>query len=287
MVVSILVSVTTYFLICLVFDIAFVSYGLVLSSGIPAIVSYPVSTIVINAYRKEEEARLELERLNALNNQLFSVLSHDIRGPVSSVHGILELLGMDLISKEEREEMIRDLSVKVDALLDLLQDVLEWTMHQRSNDQLDVQEFQVSEVWKQIEALYFYPAQKKSLKISIQPGAYTLFTNKSAYAFMCRNVFHNAIKFTPEHGYIQISFIEQENSLITIVKDGGVGMSPDQIHAIYHSDNWQSTPGTNAETGTGFGLKACIRYAHSLDGTIHIQSEAGKGTEVQIVLPMD
>jgi two-component system, sensor histidine kinase and response regulator len=105
------------------------------------------------------------------------------------------------------------------------------------------------------------------------------------YALITRNLIQNAVKFTPHGKSITISVEERENTVDTIIEDTGVGISKNIIDKIINDNTFYSTPGTDAEKGSGLGLMMCLKYAQMQNGKIHIESELNKGTRIVFQIP--
>lgn len=112
-----------------------------------------------------------------------------------------------------------------------------------------------------------------------------IYGDRGCYSFIIRNVLQNAIKFTPQRGTITVNMIEKENRTITIIEDNGIGISEENLTKILAGNEWISTPGTENEKGTGFGLKAASKYIELQNGSFNIESIPGEGSKVIIDLP--
>ena len=285
--ISIAVSVVIYYVLSIISGEDILVFGIIMSTIIPAIVAYPVSAILIGYHKKIAAQKLELERLNELNNKLFSIIAHDIRSPISGVHGILELLKMDALSKEEFSKYLDELSLTTDALLQFLTDILQWSKQQIDNKKISRSIFETQSVWDQIIAIYKHNLDTKEIHLETRNLNGKIYADEGSYSFIVRNILHNAIKFTPKKGAISITIEETENHTHTIIEDSGIGINTDNLNKILYSKEWVSTPGTNNEKGTGFGLKASAKYIEMLNGSLKIESEANKGTRVTVTLPKE
>ena len=99
-----------------------------------------------------------------------------------------------------------------------------------------------------------------------------------------RNVICNSIKFTPSSGHIEVSTIDIENNVQVIIKDTGVGISPEKIKTLFSLQENKSTLGTDRERGSGLGLVLVNEFMILNKGSISIDSSK-EGTNVQLLLP--
>jgi signal transduction histidine kinase len=252
---------------------------------IPAMVSYPMSYLVIRYYKKIEVQKDELKRLNEINNRLISIIAHDIRSPITGVYGILDLLKIDALSKEELASSINDMSGTVDNLLSFLDEILQWSKAQVENKEIEPELFNPQKVWSQTLALYQHNIDSKNISLVTTNLEQPIFADQGSYSFIVRNILQNAIKFTQQSGTIKVNLDNKEGRTITTIEDSGIGISKEDLDKILHSKEWVTTLGTNNEKGTGFGLKAATKYVEILDGNFEIESVLGKGTKVIIDLP--
>jgi DNA-binding response OmpR family regulator/anti-sigma regulatory factor (Ser/Thr protein kinase) len=101
-----------------------------------------------------------------------------------------------------------------------------------------------------------------------------------------RNILNNAIKFTPSGGSIAVKAYEVKDELVIEIADSGVGMEAGQVAILMSGMGEYSTKGTDNESGTGLGFRICLDYVKRNKGDISIQSEKGKGTNVQLRFPL-
>lgn len=285
MVISVTISVACYLIVSMLTGSKVNTFGLSLSTLIPAVISYPMSYLLIRYYKKIEVQKDELQRLNEINNRLISIIAHDIRSPISGVYGILDLIEIETFSKEELSYYINDLSGTVDNLLNFLDDILQWSKAQIENKRIEPELFNSQKIWTQVLALYHHNTEAKNINLVAHNLEQSIYADEGSYSFITRNILHNAIKFTPKSGSIYIDLTKKGDRTITTIEDNGVGISEEKLEKILFSKEWVTTIGTNDEKGTGFGLKAAAKYIEIMDGKLQIESTPGKGTKVIIDLP--
>ncbi|MFY0696650.1 MAG: HAMP domain-containing histidine kinase [Balneola sp.] len=285
MVISIIISLLCYLILSAIWGFEINTFGLSISGIIPALISYPMSYLLIRYYKKIEVQKDELQRLNEINNRLISIIAHDIRSPISGVYGILDLIELETFSKEELSFYINDLSGTVDNLLNFLDDILQWSKAQIENKEIEPELFNSQKTWTQVLALYHHNIESKNIKLVTHNLEQSIHADEGSYSFVTRNILHNAIKFTPENGSIFIDLTKKGDRTITIIEDTGVGINKENLNKILNTKEWVTTMGTDNEKGTGFGLKAAAKYIEIMDGKLQIESVPGKGTKVIIDLP--
>jgi len=256
---------------------------------------HPDFTIIklldLTNYKKEvirsREQATELERLNQLKDRIFSIIAHDLRGPMVNLSEILKMIASKQISDEEFKALAPSLSKDITYTTDLLENILHWSRSQLKGYGINKEIFNLRNLILN-EIHYHQPAADlKNIKI-----IHDVFPGEMAYADMLmmqiviRNIINNAIKFCREGCEIQITaFYQKENNLLVCIEDNGVGMPEETLDKLFKEENI-STRGTSDEKGTGLGLLVCKDFMKRNDGDIHVTSSVGKGTKVCITIPV-
>ena len=100
-----------------------------------------------------------------------------------------------------------------------------------------------------------------------------------------RNLLSNAIKFTNKDGEIHVKAEEKPERTEISVSDNGIGMAPKDLKKLFSLSEFHTTKGTAKEEGTGLGLLLCKEFVEKHGGTIHVESEEGKGSTFRFALP--
>jgi len=105
-------------------------------------------------------------------------------------------------------------------------------------------------------------------------------------SFVIRNLFANAIKFTPEGGRVTLDSQLTEDILKVSVIDNGIGMSLETVDFLFDEDMVYTQEGTAGEIGTGMGLMLCKELVEQNEGVLSVQSELGKGSNFSLTIPI-
>jgi len=228
----------------------------------------------INAQQKQQ-----LEKIDEQKNKLFSIIGHDVRGPLTLIRGYLDLMEhKDALNESESEQLRLQLQESVDGTIEMLENLLEWSRLQYLQE-TQWEQVNISKAIDQVLLLLEKQAAKKQIQIhrttpviaQVIPG------NKRIMELVFRNVIQNAIKFTPENGSIHITEKAIAGAYIVEVKDSGMGMSDAQLKSLF-TFKAKTTYGTNREKGTGMGLMLCKELLAGIEGTITAQSKEGEGS---------
>lgn len=282
---SVVISEILYLLIAFfIFDNVDIS-GIIISFVLPAVISYPIANTKQKQIQKINEQKEELEHLNRINKRLFSTIAHDIRSPISSASMLIDLTLTGTLSPEESKEQLEEVSSNITVLLSFLDDLLIWSKKQIEKEPLKPELFSTEELLLQHVELYRKIISQKGINLKLGNLDSSLFIDKGSYSFVIRNLIHNAIKYTPENGFIEISIDEEDKFIRTVIHDTGVGMPDDKIESILSKKDYTSSKGTRNEKGTGFGLKTAIEYLEEQNARIEIESILNKGTKVSVLVP--
>jgi signal transduction histidine kinase len=230
----------------------------------------------------------QLQQLNATKDKFFSIISHDLKGPLNSLTSFSGLLinYFDSLSKEEIQALAKDLDKSLKNLFALLENLLEWSRSQTGAIEFKPEAFDLSElVHMNIELLTAQAATKEITLAYTNPQVLTVLAHKNSVTTVIRNLISNAIKFTPKGGTITLSASKSNEEALVSIADTGVGMSKEVIDKLFRIDAKHSTKGTADEKGTGLGLVLCKDFVEKNNGNIGVQSEEGKGSTFYFTLP--
>jgi signal transduction histidine kinase len=272
----------------------FLSAVIVLAVVIAGLVFYMYhskrkSNLVLQAANEKIiQQNTELQELNATKDKFFSIISHDLKGPLNSLSSFSGLLinYFDSLSKEEIQTLAKDLDKSLKNLFALLENLLEWSRSQTGAIEFKPEAFNLSALVQENIDLLTAQAHTKEITLHYSnPQPVTVMAHKNSVTTVIRNLISNAIKFTPKGGTITLSATKSNEEALISIADTGVGMSKEVIDKIFRIDAKHSTKGTADEKGTGLGLVLCKDFVEKNNGSIGVQSEEGKGSTFYFTLP--
>jgi signal transduction histidine kinase len=240
------------------------------------------------ANMKIQQQNLQLQDLNATKDKFFSIISHDLKGPLNSFTSFSGLLmnHTDSLSKDEIKMLAKDLDKSLKNLFSLLENLLEWSRSQTGNIQFKAEPFDLTAVLEENKNLLHGQAHNKKINIvNTVQGDLPVQAHRHSVNTVIRNLISNAIKFTPEGGMITLAVAQTKEELKISVSDTGVGMSPEVLEKLFRIDSKHSTKGTADEKGTGLGLILCKDFIEKNGGKIGVESKEGKGSVFYFTLP--
>ena len=230
----------------------------------------------------------ELEDLNATKDKFFSIISHDLKGPLNSLTSFLGLLmnHTSSLSTEEIQMLAKDLDNSLKNLFALLENLLQWSRSQTGNIEFKAEEFDLTEMLNDNKKLLEKQAANKNISMEVKnTKPITAKAHPNSISTVIRNLLSNSIKFTNENGQIKMGIVEESNRFVVKIADNGVGMPKDVASKIFRIDTKHSTQGTAKEKGTGLGLILCKEFIEKNGGEIWVKSEEGKGTIFSFSIP--
>ncbi len=248
-----------------------------------------IAVLLYRSYRIKQKANTALGLLNNKLNEanaskvkLLSILSHDLRSPVSNLFSFLQLQKQSphRLTKEEQNEHGKQVSVAAENLLDAMEDLLIWTKSQMDNFNPADEEVNLFYFFDEIINLNSTAAANKNIQLLKDcPPNLSFCTDTNFLRIILRNLTSNAIKFTPENGTIHLIASKQNKTLTISVRDNGPGITPEHIQSIFE---WNSI----RSDSSGLGLKLAKEFTEKLNGVISVESQLGKGAEFQLVFPL-
>jgi signal transduction histidine kinase len=230
----------------------------------------------------------ELEDLNATKDKFFSIIGHDLKGPLNSLTSFSGLLmnHTSSLSTEEIQMLAKDLDKSLKNLFALLENLLQWSRSQTGNIEFKTEEFDLTKVLNENKKLLEKQAENKNISMEVKnTKPINAKADPNSISTVIRNLLSNAIKFTDEDGQIKMGVIEEKDRYVIKIADNGVGMPKEVANKIFRIDTKHSTQGTAKEKGTGLGLILCKEFVEKNGGEIWVKSEEGKGTIFSFSIP--
>jgi len=229
----------------------------------------------------------ELIYLNKIKDNLLSIVSHDLRNPLLSIKGILDLLSHSMISEKELLDMAPRLHHSIDTTVNLIDNLLYWARSQMDGAKVNATTFDLRDFVERNIQLGKYMRSEKSINLVSDLTSAEIFADPDMIDLIIRNLCTNAVKFTPKNGEIRVNMVKTESDIHIVIKDNGVGISAEMIPHLFAREKPTTSRGTMNEKGYGLGLVLCKEFVEANGGSISVQSEEKKGTTFTVVLPLD
>ena len=241
---------------------------------------------VSRARRAMEEAQKRTEEIMESRHKLLLSVSHDIKAPLSSVIGYIELMQMEQHNENDMQRL-NSMKYSSQHILSLLSNLLDFSSLEQGKQFIRRADFNVSELCDQLASMFKPIAENKQLKFFYHKNiADDIYINSDALKIkqVASNIISNAIKYTIE-GEVHFGVYLINNKLIFNVIDQGIGIPSEKIEELFKPFS-KAENNTGLAEGNGFGLFVVKGLLEILGGNIKVMSELEKGSHFEISIPV-
>jgi len=248
---------------------------------IPLVILY-----IRKAYQVEKEAALlnnkHLQESNNTKNKLLSIMAHDLKDPLASIQGFLELLTECQLDDHQKLSIEKELLSRTQSASQMLSNVLFWTKSQMNGVQVNLRPVRLKDSLSTTMQILHGIAEEKGIDFLNQIDNHVCISaDKDMLQLIVRNLCMNAIKFTYPGGTVTVSTEITSDFCTVSVSDTGIGIAADQQPKIFGLAE-QSTYGTANEKGAGLGLVLCKNFTEIQGGKLWFSSSETQGTSFYI-----
>lgn len=244
-----------------------------------------INRLLLDHQEEIKRRSLELEQLNQVKDKFFSIISHDLRSPMTALAGTLDLLDSKKISAEEFATLTNALRIQFNHTKTLINNLLDWTLLQMDKLNVHLEPVKLARLTDESFAALrdLYP---KNIQFENRmPDSLTGLGDRNILSLVLRNLILNAIKFTESGGKVWVDAREHNNELVISVSDNGTGIKPEVQEFLFTKTSSYTSRGTANEKGTGLGLILCKEFVEKNGGKIWFESKPGEGSTFFFTLP--
>lgn len=231
----------------------------------------------------------ELRSLVHMRRKLFSILAHDIRGPISNLASLISLKRSYGMGEEEYGKYERSIMLTIEGIVEILDNTNRWSKYVQENGEMPREVFCLKELVETVIGYYKIPAQMKNVNLRVQVEGCRVQGCKPILEMAIRNLVSNAIKFTDGGADVElVSDCNYDANLCTLsVIDAGIGMNDDQIRIMNSGLTCvDSSMGTAHEKGFGLGIILSQDMLSRVGGSIAYVRNSGVGITAHLRFPI-
>lgn len=254
-------------------------------------------SIIRSQVHELEKARQAALDANKAKSEFLANMSHDIRTPMNAIVGMTAIATAHIDDRKQVQNCLRKITLSSKHLLGLINDVLDMSKIESGKLTLTTEQISLKEVVEGIVSIMQPQVKAKNQTFDIQVeniSTERIWSDSIRLNQVLLNLLSNATKYTPEGGSIRLSLSEEkspkgENYVRSHikVKDNGIGMSSDFLKRIYESYSRADGARVSKTQGTGLGMAITKYIVDAMEGSIDIQSEPDKGTEVLLTFDFE
>ena len=246
----------------------------------------------VTEHKKAEQALLESEarfkELNATKDKLFSIIGHDLKGPLNNILGFSELIdqNFETFSEQDIKQYINLIYRSSVTVTELLENLLTWSRAQRNILTVSPHNIAVYFTVEKCFGQLIQNALQKEIRLknNVQPET-VVFADEEMITTIIRNLVSNAIKFTNRGGTISVITQSSPEHVAIGIKDTGIGIATEVMSQLFQPNENHTSLGTEGEKGTGLGLIICKDLVEKNNGKIWAESSPDHGTTFWLTLP--
>lgn len=227
----------------------------------------------------------DLSRIETLQREFTSNVSHEFKTPLASINGFANLLQQEGLSEEERREYAEIIAQESERLSRLSANILRLTKLETTDTISSKGLFPLDEQLRRCIVLLEPQWSRKNIEIIVELDDSTIFSSAELLQEVWVNLLNNAIKYTPEGGRIAVRLSEMLDTVEVEIEDNGIGMDSETVSRIF--DKFFQGDKSHSSEGNGLGLALVKRIIQLCGGEILIESTLGSGSVFRVVLPRE
>lgn len=264
--------------------------NLVVIAIVLSIFTFTYSYFVQKSVNSCKENILQQKALMKQKNQFFSIFSHDLKNPLTTLQGFTEMLQnkLDKLDSDKRKMYVETINNSVVEIRELVSSLLEWSRAQRDDVEAKPVHVDVVASINKVIRLLEAHINKKSINVVLKiPEPLHAYVDQHMFETILRNLVSNAVKYSPVCGDIIIKATKNQHCAVISVHDDGVGIAPEDIDGIFSIEKRNVRKGTDSESGHGIGLVVTKDYVDLNNGAIKVHSMPGRGSSFIVSFPSE
>lgn len=243
-------------------------------------------TLATSLNQMAERLRADNETLKNLfdkQRQFFADITHEIRNPLHTISGSLEMLQIKNLPEDKKERYLETALRQTERINRLFKDLMTLQRYESDSYFIEKKPFDIQIVLESIEEIFKNRAAEKNLELNIDKKSVTVYADPNKIEQVLENLVSNAIKYTSE-GYVNVSLAESDDHLKIEVSDSGIGISKNHLARLFDRFYRTDKARSRDKGGTGLGLAVVKSILTAHGSKIHVESQPGKGSRFWFVI---
>lgn len=260
-------------------------YQIIMIVGILLVLS--ITLIIYLFYNKLRIKNKELSNINTTKDRFFSIIAHDLKGPIGSALALSKIIVEDNKTNQLQFENYSTLVYEsLNNSYSLLNNLLEWARNQFQKIEFNPKRLNLYSIVEEVAGNLSFLVQNKNIELKNESiESLQVFADEGMLKTILRNLISNALKFSNPGSEILVSAVEHDRYVQVSVKDSGTGIEPEMIPKLFDVKSNTTTFGTLGEKGTGLGLILVKEFVEKHGGKIWVESEVDSGSTFKFQLP--
>ncbi|WP_125140471.1 sensor histidine kinase [Clostridium transplantifaecale] len=249
-----------------------------------------INVIADTTTKMSQNVKKYLERLEQekqIRQEFFSNASHELKTPITSIRGYVELLesGMSL-NEETTQDFMKRIKKEAMRMASLVDDILMISRLESRGAKTDIIKIQAAELLEEAIASLATQAAERNVFIHKRLNSFTIRADLRQMTELCMNLIGNAVKYNNPGGEVWVEVRRENTDMVLIVKDSGVGIPSESLNRIFERFYRVDKGRSRKQGGTGLGLAIVKHVVNFYHGTVRVESEIGKGSTFTVRLPI-
>lgn len=244
---------------------------------------------LLETQKKLKISLRELKKLDFEKDEFISVAAHELKTPMTAIHGFSQLLENEKIikNKETRDRYLKIIKEEVERLSRLVTDVLDLSRADLGALKFTIEEVDIAKLLEETRNELLSKIKEKGLKLNVNIGndLPTIMADREKLKQILINLIGNSLKFT-EKGSIDVEVRRENNNVKFSVADTGIGIAKKDFGKVFKRFSQLESAYTRKVGGTGLGLSICKEMIKAMNGDIWFESRLGKGSKFSFLLPI-
>jgi signal transduction histidine kinase len=238
-------------------------------------------------YEATQQARAEAEEANRVKDEFVSIVSHELRAPLTAIKGFAKTLVLkdEELSPATRREFLSTVNEQAERLARLVDDLLQVSRIDSKRVRVEWTEVAVDELVRELMSQFHSKWGSRRILVDADPGLPYVRADRSKLEEVLINLIDNAIKYSPEGTPVRVTARAVGDEVEVDVEDRGIGIAPEDVAQLFQKFQRITTPATRDIGGTGLGLYIVKGLVEAHGGRVWVESVPGTGSTFAFTMP--